>query len=426
MILKTKKLRLLPFLCFILCFSCSFTFAKNTQVKTLELPKNIKLGTTLGNETVYFGGLSGLTFSHQKKNKLYFWTLTDRGPNAEPFAFEKNSEKSRPFLLPDYQLRLIQLVFDTKKNIMNIHKQLLLQDPQGQPLTGIPNLATSKDKKHQHEPPTDLVGKSLTLNAYGLDPEGIAIDQAGHFWLVDEYGPAIVEFNKKGKMLNKYVPQGTGYKSAHIHAVLPEVIKERKMNRGFEAVSIANDKLYAVLQSPLPTKKKSDVIRIIEFDLKKREVTGQYVYLLDDVKQADKIGGMTALNENEFLLIERDGKNDNDAIKKIYKISIAADKNLLANAYDAMIFNSTQLESLSKKDLLKKYALSKTLWMDLKDHKLNSLADKYEGITYVPAMDALYLINDNDFGITGIFDPKTGKSDKGTQLFKSYFIQIKN
>ncbi|MCI5071709.1 esterase-like activity of phytase family protein [bacterium] len=409
----------------ILYFSCSFAFAKNTQVKTIELPNNIKLGNTLAKETIYLGGFSGLTFSHQKKNKLYFWTLTDRGPNAEPFAFEKNSEKSRPFLLPQYQLQLVQLVYHTKKNTLKIKKQLPLQDPKGKKLTGVPNLSTSQDKKHLHEPPADLLGKSLALNPYSLDPEGIAIDETGHFWLVDEYGPAIIEFNKKGKMLAKYVPEGTAYQSKHIHPVLPEVIKERKKNRGFEAISIANHKLYAVLQSPLPTKKKNDVIRIIEFDLKKRQTTGQYIYLLDNVKKADKMGGMTALNENEFLVIERDGKDDKDAIKKIYKINFAADKNLLNNAYDATMFNTTKLETLSKKELQKKYALSKTLWMDLKDHKLNSLADKYEGIAYVPTHNALFLINDNDFGITGIFNPKTGKLDKGTQLFKSYFIQVK-
>lgn len=423
-ILKTKKLTLLHFFCSIHILA-SFAFANDAQVKTIAFPSNIKLGTTLANETIYLGGFSGLTFSHQKKNKLYFWTLTDRGPNAEPFTFAKDTKKSRPFLLPEYQLRLIQLVYDLKKQSIHVKKHLLLQDTQGKALTGVPNLVTGQDKKHQHELPTDLTGKRLALNPYSLDPEGIAIDNNGHFWLVDEYGPAIIEFNKSGKMLNKYVPKGTEYQNKDIHPVLPEVIKERKMNRGFEAVSIVNHKLYAVLQSPLPSKKDNDVIRIIEFDLTKRETTGQYVYLLDDVNKADKIGGMTAISANEFLIIERDGKTAKDAYKKIYRINLSADKNILNNPYDAMTYNTTQLETLPKKELIKTYAVSKSLWLDLKENDLTTIADKYEGIAYVPKLQTLFLVNDNDFGINGNFDPKTGKLDKGSQLYQSFFISIK-
>ena len=76
----------------------------------------------------------------------------------------------------------------------------------------------------------------------GLDTEGIAVDKNGNFWLCDEYGPFIVKADKHGKIIEKYGPKEG----------LPEILKYRVPNRGFEGFTIdEKGYVYAAVQSPL-------------------------------------------------------------------------------------------------------------------------------------------------------------------------------
>jgi glycerophosphoryl diester phosphodiesterase len=95
-------------------------------------------------------------------------------------------------------------------------------------------------------------------------------------------------------------------------------------SRGFEGMAInpAKDTLYPLLEGTV----KGDpagALRIYEFDL----VSGQYqgitgFYRLDDPGHA--IGDFTAINENEYLVIERDGGQGETALfKKIFKVDLS-------------------------------------------------------------------------------------------------------
>jgi hypothetical protein len=109
----------------------------------------------------------------------------------------------------------------------------------------------------------------------------------------------------------------------------PDVIAKNAIanlgrSKGFEggAINASKTKLYMLLEGTVqgdPT----DALRINEFDINKREYTEKELYYkLDNPTYA--IGDITAINDNEYLVIERDGEQGKSAkFKKIFKIDIS-------------------------------------------------------------------------------------------------------
>ena len=114
-----------------------------------------------------------------------------------------------------------------------------------------------------------------------------------------------------------------------------EKVKAANLTRskGFEGMALSLDgtKLYPLLEGPLTTDTNQNRLSIYEFDLKSKQYTGNvYRYRLNSPSNA--IGDMTAINDREFIVIERDnGQGDpNDPAftnparsKKLYKIDIS-------------------------------------------------------------------------------------------------------
>ncbi|WP_347339489.1 esterase-like activity of phytase family protein [Planktothrix sp. FACHB-1355] len=104
-------------------------------------------------------------------------------------------------------------------------------------------------------------------------------------------------------------------------------------SRGYEGLAInpQKTKLYALLEGPV-TGDPPDTLRINEFDLQKHQFRGAVGrYRLEAA--GNSIGDFTVINENEYLVIERD-QNQGDAarLKKIFKIDLS---NKDANGYVA-------------------------------------------------------------------------------------------
>lgn len=95
-------------------------------------------------------------------------------------------------------------------------------------------------------------------------------------------------------------------------------------SRGFEGMAISPDKttLYPMLEGTVDGD-PAGTLRIYEFDV----ASGQYMglagmYELDAANHA--IGDLTVINENEFLVIERDGGQGESAMfKKVFKIDLS-------------------------------------------------------------------------------------------------------
>ncbi len=171
------------------------------------------------------------------------------------------------------------------------------------------------------------------LTGADFDIESARKDKNGNLWFGDEFGPFLLKTDGSGKVLKTevslpgvFAPQNP-YRGA-TPANLPS-------SGGFEGMAInpAGDRLYTLLEGTVagdPTK----TLRINEFSIDSESYTGaQWRYKLEGAGTA--IGDMTAINDHEFLVIERNGGTATSALapfKKIFRININqldADGNVL-------------------------------------------------------------------------------------------------
>jgi hypothetical protein len=388
------------------------------SLSTYELNDLPRIGDA-GGKTLYLGGFSGLFYEGTTRSgKLRFVTHTDRGPNGEPTGVR------RPFLLPDFAPEIVRLELNPSNGRLKIKQRIPLRRPDGSLLTGLPNTAVAGgngNTPYNDEVPVDLFDQVLPLDTLGGDFEGIVVDDNGHFWLCDEYRPAIYHFDADGVLIERFVPIGS---AAAVGAapgtfgteVLPAVLAQRRQNRGFEALAMQNGKLYAFVQSPArnpatlsnATLNALQNVRLVEFDPATHAVR-QFIYIMDnppatgDDTRADKIGDATALPGGGFLVVER----DDDALpedplatitKKVYAFDLGAATditNFVGNA-------SKSLDEMTRDELLAAGVtpIAKVLHVDLASAGYNQV-EKVEGLALIDA-DTIAVVNDNDFGVAGI------------------------
>lgn len=161
----------------------------------------------------------------------------------------------------------------------------------------------------------DAVDQSRSLR---FDPEGVRISRSGTLWISDEYGPWIDEFSREGRRV-KHLRPPAGFLSPHPSAdpKQEQLAKSgRQPNRGMEGLAISPDgsKLYGIMQSPLfqdgavdaSGKRKGANIRILEIE----PATGksrQFLYVLSAPSHG--VNELLAVDDHQFLVLERDGKS---------------------------------------------------------------------------------------------------------------------
>ncbi|MTJ21741.1 DUF4114 domain-containing protein [Dolichospermum sp. UHCC 0352] len=399
-----------------------YEIASPPKLTTYEFQNLPKLGTTSTGQDIFLGGFSGLYFQGVADNgNLKFVTNTDRGPNGEPTG------QNRPFFLPNFQPEIVSFELNQTTNQITITKRTGLFREDGKtPLTGLPNVqAGAAGTAYTDEIGVDLNGQILPNDTLGADVEGIVIAKNGDYWLVDEYRPAIYHFDVNGKLLDRFVPQGTAIATEPDQPagtfgteVLPAVYAQRRANRGFEAIALEGNKLYAFIQSAIDnpdngtdtTSRNSRNLRILEFDIVSKQVTGEYLYLLDDITgsgnaKTDKIGDAVALGNGKFAVVERDDRSDNTSNKLIYQIDLATATNI-NNPANFTLPSGKTIEQLSAAELTTAgiIAANKTLIVNAAQVGYTGV-EKLEGLALV-APNILAVINDNDFNVAGTTIPE--------------------
>lgn len=399
------------------------------------------IGKTAAGQRMTLGGFSGLAYEGATRDgKLKFITHTDRGPNAEPTGI------LRPFVLPQFTPRIVRFTLDPVSGRFELTEQIEFRRPNGRPLSGLPNTALSADanQPYNDEAPVDLFGKTLPLDPQGGDFEAIVVADDGSFWLGDEYRPAIYHFDKRGVLLQRYVPIGThaaagkpvptaGLAGEFGIEALPAVIAQRRQNRGIEALAELDGKLYAFVQSPIrnPASLANGAlnalrnVRVVEFD-PETLATRQFLYEMDNPipldatdTRADKIGDATSTGSGEFLVVERDDDNVPNIelpsiTKKVYAFTLgtATDISTVDTVYPVLRNGVTVNLSLDQMTAAELTAvgvrgIAKTLHVDLAAAGYASV-QKVEGLAILDD-GRLAVINDNDFGVAQIVvDNKTG------------------
>lgn len=397
------------------------------------------IGVTPAGQVLKLGGFSGLAFEGVTGDgELKFIANTDRGPNAEPTGL------LRPFLLPDFNPRLVRFTLDPANGRIRITQQILLRDSSWQPLTGLPNLAVAggtANSPHNDEIPVDLKNNVLGLDPRGGDFEGVVIDEDGSFWLCDEYRPAIYHFSERGVLIARYIPVGAhaaaglpvpaaGVSGALGIEALPAVLAQRRQNRGMEAIALRDGKIYGFVQSPVrnPTTLSNGTlnamqnVRIVELD-PATLATRQFIYIMDNPpgagedSRADKIGDAVATPEG-FLVVERDddslpsGDAPETILKKVYAFTLAGATPI--TAANDILYGGKTLDQMTSADFLAAgiVPIANTPEFKTKTLEVDLVAAGYADVQKVEGLallddGRLAVVNDNDFQVASIVPDTT-------------------
>jgi len=252
--------------------------------------------------------------------------------------------------------------------------------------------------------PSDVLGRAL-------DPEGFVVSpKNGHFLVSDEYGPSLYEFNRKGELVRAFatpdnlIPRNSGTDVPNYASDTGNTAGKRS-NRGFEGLAVSPDGQYAfaMLQSAMLDEGGSNgtVNRIVQFDLDTGRAVAQFAYRMDDSSRGRGISALVALNESEFLVLERNnrglgvGAQLSGADKRVYKIDIE----------DATDVSDIDLDSGAGYIPVTK---NPTVFINLAADTLaalgNEVPEKWEGLTIGPRLgDGSYVLlagTDNDYSVT--------------------------
>ncbi|YCI28377.1 esterase-like activity of phytase family protein [Erwinia sp. PK3-005] len=345
---------------------------------------------------------SGLHFLRKEGGDLLFATLTDRGPNAD--APKTGKRESKIFVSPNYTPLLMTIrVGSGKANAIDAHP---LHDEQGN-ISGLPLPEGFIGATNEA-----ALNESLQLlgsDKRGLDTEGITSDGNGGYWICDEYGPFIAHISADGKILQKYGPQAEAGEQG-IAGGLPNIVKWRQPNRGFEGLTRMPDgRIIAAVQSTLDidgkSKNSARFTRLVSFDPATGK-TASYGYPIDidaykKAKDA-KVGDIVALDNQRLLLIEQGADKDKNMRNRIYLVD-------LSQASDLTPLDK-QPPELNDEAALKSRGVvlaSKQLVVELR--ALGWHQEKVEGLALIDNK-TLAVINDNDFGIRAeLTDAVSGK-----------------
>jgi hypothetical protein len=246
-------------------------------------------------------GFSGIARRHDGT----FDVLSDNGYGAKA-----NSS--------DFLLRVHQVKPDFKAKSVQVLGGFNLTDPRGL----VPFPLTRQDR---------------TLTGADFDVESIVRTVDGTYWIGDEFGPFLLHFDRKGRLLRAPIelPGVKAPENPNLNGGQPNLAG----SKGFEGMarSVDGRRLYPLLEGTV-SGDPAGTLRMNEFDLRKGAYTGRrWTYRLDDPSHA--IGDAIAVDANRFLIIERDNLQGAAAkVKRIYLADLrdrdgdgALDKTLVAD-----------------------------------------------------------------------------------------------
>jgi alkaline phosphatase len=367
----------------------------NTNIQIDSIETSEKLGFK---GRSYPGIGSGIIRVPRTNNEFYM--LTDRGPNFDNVN-GAGKVYGKIFPLENFAPAIVHVKLENK--VIQIIKSIPIVDSNGKSVTGISN---GKDD----ETPYNLSERVIPYRSGGIDTEAIQLLPDGNFLISEEYGPSVLVVDPNGKVLMRYLPKGKAKLDTPypVKDILPEALKNRRSNRGFENLALAPDgkTAYAILQSPMGDAKSSQfsgsrTVRIVKLDVTNpldMKVTGMFLVLQSSMseypatsKQADlKFSDAVMLSSTKMLLLER-------AAKKVKLI--VADLKHATNILEIPI--SSSLEPEEKSELLNTLNIEPaetSVVFNSVDVLFQLDTDKLEGLV-VLTPSVVALSNDNDFAL---------------------------
>jgi hypothetical protein len=278
----------------------------------------------------------------------------------------------------------------------------------------------------------DPAKPSTNPNHGRFDPEGIRVSNDGRWvFVTDEYGPFVYQFDRdSGRRVRMFtLPAKFAVKtlSATGDTEITGNTSGRVANKGMEGLAITPDGRFLVgaMQSPLIQDGGVDApfVRLVKIDIRTGAVR-EYAYELTNIGTAAKpkygtVSEILAINNDEFLVDERDGKgladNSKAVVKKIYRVSLKG---------------APEVSALTGAAQLAGKAPAKALFLDvvaaLTAHGFaaTDIPAKLEGIAFGPDITAngvtrhtLFVSNDNDYLATYADDGHPAGGDNPNRWF---------
>ena len=245
-----------------------------------------------------------------------FYTITDRGPNGDCTAGD-----GKTFPLPAFTPTIAAVHGDFASSALVIDAVLPLRNNADAPVFGISNDANDDEPWLN-----DGAATPLPYHADGLDTEDLRRLPNGDFAFGDEYSPSLgIVDGQTGHVKVRYVPSTvTSTASYPVAAILPAVLTNRRLNKGFEGLALSPDghTAWAVLQTPMGDDGNSNygpslvnrVIRVDRFDDPTQATVGGHYIVLHQAATALLAGGAQKnvfynsaayLAPNQLLILER-------------------------------------------------------------------------------------------------------------------------
>ncbi|MBB6099251.1 alkaline phosphatase [Deinobacterium chartae] len=339
-----------------------------------------------------------------------FVGLTDRGPNGD-------CKDGKSFPLARFAPTLVPFHLEGERIVLDA--PILIRNADGTPVSGLSNLP-SDDVPYTGSD----CSATLPLDPGGLDPEDLQPLPGGRWAIVEEYSSSLLILEADGRIVVRYVPQGTAAKLAGarypVKDLLPPIFAQRRNNRGFENLAVSPDgkQAFAILQSPIGSTKddrykESRIVRAVRLDLSdplNARVTGEFLVEQSPAKdypsgkQSDmKFSAAVWLGEDRVLLLERtEGDASGKGNVKLYVTDFSAATDVSgrpeASSSDFVYENvATNLSSLGVTPARRTEVFSQLDTPEIQSFKVEGLAVLTPG--------TVALTNDNDFAINGTEGP---------------------
>jgi hypothetical protein len=317
-------------------------------------------------------------------NRNEWWGVSDRGAGGGTLPY-------------DTRVQRFTIDFNAAGAITNVQVAQTIKFTA--PLGNLNGIAPS---------PTNVLGKAF-------DPEGFVVHPTtGRFLVSDEYGPSVYEFNRDGSLYRTYntpanlIPRNTGTGTPNFASDAGNNAGKRT-NRGFEGLAITPDGkyAYAMLQSAMLDEGAGDgrYSRIVKFDTNTGEAVAQYAYQMEGSSRGRGISSLVALNENEFLVLERnnrgvgvDAELTPSTEKAVFKIDLSAadDVSGITLPLSGALPGGLQAANKQTPSFLDLSAIGVA-------ELGNRVPEKLEGLTIGPKIGDKFVIvlgTDNDYSVT--------------------------
>jgi glycerophosphoryl diester phosphodiesterase len=243
------------------------------------------------------GTVNGITFPLPAQPVEGFSAIVDGREPGEYLAMSDNGfgakANSRDFLIRAYY---IQPDFKTARGgtgaiEVDLDDFIEFRDPDG--LIGFPIVNEGTAER--------------LLTGGDIDPESLQRDRNGDLWVGDEFGPWVLHFDAEGRLLHRPFDAPGGLRSPN-NPHLGGALATQPNSRGFEAMAISRNGefLYPTLEGA--TVAEAGTVRryVFEFDVRNEAFTGR-TWLYQTDAHTPFVSDMTALDQNRFAVIERDG-----------------------------------------------------------------------------------------------------------------------